>query len=109
VIDLSPMKRVDVSLDASVATIQGGATAADVISATGPHGLVAATGNCGTVGMVGLTLGGGMVHLLHAMVWHWTTCSRPRLCLLMAGSSTATNTRILICSGRCVAGAATSG
>jgi FAD/FMN-containing dehydrogenase len=59
VIDLSPMKRVDVSLDASVATIQGGATAADVISATGPRGLVAATGNCGTVGMVGLTLGGG--------------------------------------------------
>jgi FAD/FMN-containing dehydrogenase len=59
VIDLSPMKRIDVSLDASVATIQGGATAADVISATGPHGLVAATGNCGTVGMVGLTLGGG--------------------------------------------------
>jgi FAD/FMN-containing dehydrogenase len=68
VIDLSPMKRVDVSLDASVATIQGGATPADDISATGPHGLVAATGACGTVGMVGLTLGGGMVYLLHAMV-----------------------------------------
>jgi FAD/FMN-containing dehydrogenase len=58
VIDLSRMRRVDVDVDASVATIQGGATALDVISAA-PHGLVAATGNCGTVGMVGLTLGGG--------------------------------------------------
>ena len=44
---------------ASVATIQGGATAVDVISAAEPHGLVAATGNCGAVGMVGLTTGGG--------------------------------------------------
>jgi FAD/FMN-containing dehydrogenase len=59
VIDLSRMTQVEVDLEQSVATIQGGATAADVISATSPYGLVAATGNCGTVGMVGLTLGGG--------------------------------------------------
>jgi FAD/FMN-containing dehydrogenase len=59
VIDLSQMKRVDVNPEASVATVQGGATAVDVISAAAPHGLVAATGNCGTVGMVGLTMGGG--------------------------------------------------
>jgi FAD/FMN-containing dehydrogenase len=59
VIDLSHMRRVDVDPAASVATIQGGATALDVISATAPHGLVAATGDVGTVGMVGLTLGGG--------------------------------------------------
>ena len=59
VIDLSQMTRVDVDAEVSIATIQGGATAVDVISAVEPHGLVAATGNCGTVGMVGLTLGGG--------------------------------------------------
>jgi FAD/FMN-containing dehydrogenase len=59
VVDLSHMKRVDVDAEASVATIQGGATAVDVISAAAPHGLVAATGSCGTVGMVGLTTGGG--------------------------------------------------
>ena len=59
VIDLSEMKRVDVDFQASLATVQGGATAVDVISAATPHGLVAATGNCGTVGMVGLTTGGG--------------------------------------------------
>ena len=59
VIDLSEMRRVEVAPLASVATIQGGATAVDVISAMKPHGLVAVTGNCGSVGMVGLTSGGG--------------------------------------------------
>jgi FAD/FMN-containing dehydrogenase len=59
VIDLSHMRRVNVDPDASVATIEGGATAVDITSATSPYGLVAATGNCGTVGMVGLTTGGG--------------------------------------------------
>ena len=59
VVDLSHMRRVGVNPAVSVAAIQGGATAIDVISATTPHGLAAATGNCGAVGMVGLTLGGG--------------------------------------------------
>src|SRR5215469_4201772 len=59
VIDLSHMRGVALDTKASVATIEGGATAVDVITAAAPHGLVAATGNCGTVGMVGLTTGGG--------------------------------------------------
>jgi FAD/FMN-containing dehydrogenase len=59
VVDLSKMRRVDVDPVTSVATIQGGATAVDVITAASAHGLVAATGNCGTIGMVGLTTGGG--------------------------------------------------
>src|SRR6516225_5724667 len=67
VIDLSHIRRVDIDPDTSVATIQGGATAADVISASAPHGLVATTG----------------------------------LSIAMTG-------KIPICSGRCVAEAATS-
>jgi FAD/FMN-containing dehydrogenase len=59
VIDMSHMRRVDVDPEASVATIEGGATGIDVTSVTVPYGLVAATGNCGAVGMVGLTTGGG--------------------------------------------------
>jgi len=59
VIDLSHMRSVEIDLDKSTATMQGGATAVDVISVAAPYGLVAATGNCGTVGMVGLTTGGG--------------------------------------------------
>jgi FAD/FMN-containing dehydrogenase len=59
VIDMSHMRRADVDPGASVAAIEGGATGMDVTSFTVPYGLVAATGNCGAVGMVGLTTGGG--------------------------------------------------
>ena len=58
-IDLSRMRRVTVDPSARVATVGGGATAADVMAAAAPYGLVAAAGNCGGVGMTGLTLGGG--------------------------------------------------
>jgi FAD/FMN-containing dehydrogenase len=59
VIDLSRMRRVAVDPQLRVATVQGGATAGDVIVAAQPHGLSAATGTTGGVGMAGLTLGGG--------------------------------------------------
>ncbi|WP_155763051.1 FAD-binding oxidoreductase, partial [Mycobacterium colombiense] len=59
VIDMSGMRSVTVDTRARVATVGGGVIAADLIEAVAPHGLVAATGNCGGVGMTGLTLGGG--------------------------------------------------
>jgi FAD/FMN-containing dehydrogenase len=59
VIDLSGMWTVTVDAQARVATVGGGATAADVMDAAAPYGLVAAAGNVGCVGMTGLTLGGG--------------------------------------------------
>jgi FAD/FMN-containing dehydrogenase len=59
VINLTRMRDVAVDPQARVATIAGGALARDVAAAAGAHGLVAALGNCGTVGMAGLTLGGG--------------------------------------------------
>jgi FAD/FMN-containing dehydrogenase len=59
VLDLSGMRRVTVDAKAGTAIVQGGATAADVVAAAAPHGLAAVTGNCGAVGMAGLTLGGG--------------------------------------------------
>ncbi|MCL2430118.1 MAG: FAD-binding oxidoreductase [Alphaproteobacteria bacterium] len=59
VIDLSRMRDVAVDPQALVATVAGGVLAKDVANAAGAHGLLAALGNCGTVGMAGLTLGGG--------------------------------------------------
>ncbi|OBJ87188.1 FAD-binding oxidoreductase [Mycobacterium asiaticum] len=59
VIDMSGMRSVAVDSRAQVATVGGGATATELIDAVAPYGLVAATGNCGAVGMTGLTLGGG--------------------------------------------------
>jgi FAD/FMN-containing dehydrogenase len=58
-IDLSGMRRVAVDARAHVATVGGGAAASDVMAAAAPYGLVAAAGNVGSVGMTGLTLGGG--------------------------------------------------
>jgi hypothetical protein len=59
VIDLTGMRRVTVDAPARVATVAGGALVKDVADAADAHGLVAASGNCGMVGMAGLTLGGG--------------------------------------------------
>ncbi|WAC92345.1 FAD-binding oxidoreductase [Mycobacterium sp. Aquia_213] len=64
VIDLSAMRHVIVDPQSRVATVQGGATAGDVIGAAQAHGLTAAAGTVGGVGMTGLTLGGGYGPLL---------------------------------------------
>jgi FAD/FMN-containing dehydrogenase len=59
VVDLSRMRQVIVDPHSRVAIVAGGAKVKDVAAAAGAHGLVAALGNCGDVGMAGLTLGGG--------------------------------------------------
>jgi hypothetical protein len=53
------MRQVIVDPHSRVATVAGGAKAKDVAAAADAHGLVAALGNCGEVGVAGLTLGGG--------------------------------------------------
>ncbi|MFE0474978.1 FAD-binding oxidoreductase [Streptomyces sp. NPDC058947] len=58
-LDLSAMRQVTIDPAAEVAEVSGGATAADVVAAAQPFGLTAATGSAGSVGMAGLTLGGG--------------------------------------------------
>jgi FAD/FMN-containing dehydrogenase len=59
VVDLTRMRSVTVDPEKRVATVAGGARVRDVLAAAAPHGLVVVTGNCGTVGLAGLTLGGG--------------------------------------------------
>ena len=59
VIDLSRMRQVSVDPHTRVATIAGGAKIKDVTAVADAHGLVAALGSCGTVGVGGFTLGGG--------------------------------------------------
>jgi FAD/FMN-containing dehydrogenase len=59
VIDLSRMRQVIVDPHSRIAIISGGAQVKDVAAAAAAHGLVAALGNCGEVGMAGLTVGGG--------------------------------------------------
>jgi FAD/FMN-containing dehydrogenase len=67
VIDLSPMKNIEVDARAKVARVQGGALLKDVLEATHQHGLTVPVGIIGTTGVGGLTLGGGMGHLTRAL------------------------------------------
>ncbi|MFF8659222.1 FAD-binding oxidoreductase [Streptomyces huasconensis] len=64
VLDLTDMREVQVDVDRRFATVGGGALSSDVVSAAERVGLTAVTGTAGSVGMVGLTLGGGYGPLL---------------------------------------------
>jgi FAD/FMN-containing dehydrogenase len=71
VIDLSPMRTVDVNREARIARADGGATWLDFDSATQALGLVTPGGVVGSTGVAGLTLGGGIGHLT---AQHGLTC-----------------------------------
>jgi FAD/FMN-containing dehydrogenase len=71
VIDLSPMRWVEVKVDARLALAGGGSTWLDFDAATQAFGLVAPGGVVGSTGVCGLTLGGGIGHLT---AQHGLTC-----------------------------------
>ena len=64
VIDLSRMKRVEVDADKRVARAEAGALVRDLDQATQRFGLATTSGGCPTVGIAGLTLGGGEGRLM---------------------------------------------
>jgi FAD/FMN-containing dehydrogenase len=59
VIDLTAMNDVALTTDYRAVRMSGGARASDVFAVTDPRGLAVVTGSCSSVGMTGLTLGGG--------------------------------------------------
>jgi FAD/FMN-containing dehydrogenase len=64
VIDLSSMKRVEVDAGKRVARAEAGALVRDLDEATQRFGLATTSGGCPTVGIAGLTLGGGEGRLM---------------------------------------------
>lgn len=66
VIDLSQMKTITVDPVARTAQVQSGVTAGELIGAAEKYGLATTTGTVSSVGMTGLTLGGGYGSLLGA-------------------------------------------
>lgn len=64
VIDLREMSRIDVDPDARTAWIETGSTALQVTEALAKHGLVIGFGDAGSVGVGGITLGGGIGFLV---------------------------------------------
>jgi hypothetical protein len=61
------MAGVTVDPEARTATIGAGATVAQVMAATSPHGLALVAGAAPTVGVVGMTTGGGMGPLARSL------------------------------------------
>ncbi|HZR80910.1 MAG TPA: FAD-binding oxidoreductase [Candidatus Binatia bacterium] len=59
VVDVSEMRGIQVAPDRESVTVGPGALNVDLYSTLGPQGLVVPTGTCPTVGVAGLTLGGG--------------------------------------------------
>ena len=64
VLDLSAMKGLDIDVDDHSAWAETGLTAAEYTNAAGAHGLATGFGDTGSVGIGGLTLGGGIGFLL---------------------------------------------
>jgi FAD/FMN-containing dehydrogenase len=60
VVDLSGMKRVTIDPATGTARVQAGATSGDLARPAHQHGLALSTGDTATVGMGGLTTGGGI-------------------------------------------------
>ena len=64
VLDLSAMNAVEIDADGRTAWAQTGVTAGDYTTATGEHGLATGLGDTASVGLGGITLGGGIGFLV---------------------------------------------
>ena len=109
VLDLAAMKGLDVDAAARRAWAEAGLTAGELTAALGGHGLAVGFGDTGSVGIGGITLGGGVGYLVRK---HGLTIDS----LLAAEIVTAdgqllrvdADARTRTCSGRSAAAAATS-
>lgn len=64
VLDLSEMKKIEIDPDRRTVWAQTGLTAAELTAATAEYGLAVGFGDTGTVGIGGITLGGGIGYLV---------------------------------------------
>ena len=64
VLDLSDMKAIDIDIARRTAWAETGLTAGEYSTAAGAHGLATGFGDTGSVGLGGITLGGGVGYLV---------------------------------------------
>jgi FAD/FMN-containing dehydrogenase len=63
-LDLSSMRNLDIDIEGRTAWVQPGLTAGEYTVTTGTHGLATGFGDTGSVGLGGITLGGGVGYLV---------------------------------------------
>ena len=63
-LDLSEMKRIEIDVERRTAWAEAGLTAGEYTAAAAAHGLVTGFGDAGSVGIGGITLGGGVGYLV---------------------------------------------
>jgi FAD/FMN-containing dehydrogenase len=63
VLDLADMKAIEIDVDGRTVWAETGLTAVELSSAVDAHGLAIGLGDTGSVGIGGITVGGGMVNL----------------------------------------------
>jgi FAD/FMN-containing dehydrogenase len=63
-LDLSEMKNIEIDVEGRTAWAQTGLTAGEYSAAVGAHGLATGFGDTGSVGIGGITLGGGIGYLV---------------------------------------------
>lgn len=64
VLDLSTMKKLEIDHENQTAWVEAGMTAGEYTAAVGAHGFVTGFGDTGSVGLGGITLGGGVGYLV---------------------------------------------
>ncbi len=64
VLDLRDMKAIEIDVDGQTVWAQTGLTAAELSTAVGAHGLAIGFGDTGSVGIGGITVGGGVGYLV---------------------------------------------
>ena len=64
VIDLRDMKAIELDQDARTVWAEAGLTASELTTATAAHGLAVGFGDTGSVGIAGITLGGGIGYMV---------------------------------------------
>ncbi|HZJ24624.1 MAG TPA: FAD-binding oxidoreductase, partial [Anaerolineales bacterium] len=67
VLDLSNMRDLQIDVEGRTAWAETGLTAGELTSAVGEHGLVVGFGDTGSVGIGGITLGGGVGYLVRKL------------------------------------------
>jgi len=64
VLDLSGMKDLQINVESHTAWVESGMTAGEYVTATAAYGLTTGFGDTGSVGLGGITLGGGVGYLV---------------------------------------------